>query len=411
MQMVLGFLLGYLFIATVLMPLYYRLKLVTIYTYLNERFGFWSYKTGAFFFLLSRVIGASFRLYVVAIVLHAFVFKPWGVPFWVITVFTLLLIWVYTFRGGMKTIIWTDTLQTLFMLLAVGISIYFIGKAMNFGFSDIVTVVKESEYSKIFYWDDWRDKKFFVKQFLGGAFIAIAMTGLDQDMMQKNLSCKNIGDAQKNMFWFSIILVIVNIVFLSLGALLYFYASSNGITLPEKSDELFPMLALQHFSSIAGAVFIIGLIAAAYSSADSAMAALTTSFYVDFLGLDKKTDVTGKFLKYRYATHLGFSFLILLCILLFHALNNRTIIDAVFSIAQYTYGPLLGIFCFGLFTRFNVRDKLVPMVCLISPIITFLINHYSAELFGEYQIAYELLIFNGMLTFAGLWFISKRKNA
>ena len=345
MQMVFGYLLGYLVIATVLMPLYYRMNLTSIYTYLQDRFGNSSYKTGAIFFLISRVIGAAFRLYLVANVLQMAIFDAWGIPFEMTVVVTILLIWIYTFRSGIKTIIWTDTLQTLFMLVAVGLSVYLISVDMNLSFSSLITTVKESEYSQIFFWEG---KQHFVRQFLSGAFLAIVMTGLDQDMMQKNLSCKSLGDAQKNMFWFSIVLVFVNLLFLSLGALLYMYADIHGISFT-KADDLFPAVALNGGLGIGvGVLFILGLIAAAYSSADSALTSLTTSFCVDLLGFDENAEL--KKLNKENCSF-GFSILLVVVILVFKAINDDSVIKSLFTVAGYTYGPLLGMYAFGLFTN------------------------------------------------------------
>ena len=402
MQMVLGYLVGYLVIGTVLLPLYYRLNLVSIYSYLESRFGFWSYKTGAFYFLLSRVIGASFRLFLVAGVLQLAMFGPWGVPYWITVLVTIALIWLYTFKGGIKTIVWTDTLQTLFMLLAVGVTIIYISKELDISASNLINSVYQSEYSQIFVWQ-WKSGNNFFKQFFAGAFIAIVMTGLDQDMMQKNLTCKNLGDAQKNMFWFSIILVIVNLLFLVLGALLYIYAQSNSVVLPNRSDDLFPMLALNHFNLFSGIVFLLGITAAAYSSADSALTALTTSFCVDFLGFEKEGVKNSK--STRTKVHLAFSIVLFVVIVLFRIINDESVISAVFKAAGYTYGPLLGLYAFGLFTQFRVKDKFVPWICIASPIICYCINVKSSELLWGYKFGFEILILNGILTFIGLWAI------
>jgi Na+/proline symporter len=405
--MVLGYLAGYLVIGTVLMPLYYRLNLVSIYTYLESRFGFWSYKTGAFFFLLSRVIGASFRLFLVAGVLQLVIFDTWGVPFWVSVLITILLIWVYTFKGGIKTIVWTDTLQTFFMLAAVVITIYLIGSELEISAKTMAVKVWNSDYSKVFFWD-WKGSNFFFKQFIAGAFIAIVMTGLDQDMMQKNLTCRNIGEAQKNMFWFSIVLVFVNILFLILGALLYIFAAERGIEIPVRADDLYPLLALNHFNLIAAIVFMLGLTAAAYSSADSALTALTTSFCVDFLNFDKFTEKKKRAIRIR--VHLLFSLLLFLTILIFRAINNESVISEVFKAAGYTYGPLLGMFGVGLFTKIEIKDRFVWIICLLAPLLSFLINEISPVLFGGYQIGFEILIINGLLTAIGLFLIIKRKK-
>lgn len=404
LQLVLGYLLGYLVIATILMPLYYRLNLVSIYTYLEQRFGFWSYKTGAAFFLLSRTLGAALRLYLVAGVLQLALFDALGVPFWLSVLITIMLIWVYTFRGGMKTIIWTDTFQTAAMLTAVGISIYLISDELNWSFQQLVTTVEESPLSQVFFWDV-KDSRYFVKQFLSGAFITIVMTGLDQDMMQKNLSCRNLKEAQKNMFWFSIILVIVNILFLTLGALLYIYAETKGIALPTRGDDVFPFLALNHFSAFAGIVFILGIIAITYASADSALTALTTSFCVDFLDFKNKPEQER--VRLRYLVHLGFSLLMLLVIVVFRVVNDENVITAVFKVAGYTYGPLLGLYSFGVFMKNRaVRDKLVPYICIVSPLLTYLISYNSKEWLWGYEFGFEVLILNGILTFLGLLSIS-----
>jgi SSS family solute:Na+ symporter len=393
MQMVFGYLLGYLVIATVLMPLYYRMNLTSIYGYLQSRFGNSSYKTGAIFFLISRVIGASFRLYLVANVLQMAIFDAWGVPFEMTVVVTILLIWVYTFRSGIKTIIWTDTLQTLFMLVAVGLSVYLISVDMNLNFTSLISTVKESDYSQMFFWEG---KQHFVRQFLSGAFMAIVMTGLDQDMMQKNLSCKSLGDAQKNMFWFSIVLVFVNLLFLSLGALLYMYAETYGISF-NKADDLFPAVALNGGLGIGvGVLFILGLIAAAYSSADSALTSLTTSFCIDLLGFDVDSGV--KEIKQRKLVHLGFSILLVLVILVFKSINDDSVISALFKVAGYTYGPLLGMYAFGLFTKLSVKDNWVPLVAVLSPLACYIIQLYIP--FG-----FELLILNGAITFIGLYLL------
>ncbi len=402
-QLVLGYLLGYGVIATVLMPLYYRMNLVSIYGYLEQRFGFWSYKTGAFFFLLSKIVGASFRLFLVAGVLQLSLFDAWGVPFWATVMFTIILIWLYTFRGGIKTIVWTDTLQTVFMLMAVITSIYLIKSELDMTFAGLVDTVTESRYSKIFFWD-WQSGKYFFKQFFSGAFIAIVMTGLDQDMMQKNLTCRSLGDAQKNMFSFSIVLVFANFLFLSLGALLFVYVESKGIPMPARTDDLYPMLAVNEFTVFAGTVFILGIIAAAYSSADSALTGLTTSFCVDFLNFaEKKEDIKKKT---RIRVHIAFSFILFLTILVFNAINDKSVISAVFTAAGYTYGPLLGLYSFGLFTKWNVRDRFVPTICVLSPILSYVINVNSEEWLNGYRFGFEILLVNGLLTFLGLLLVA-----
>ncbi len=400
-QVVLGYLLGYLVIAKVLLPLYYRLNLVSIYGYLEQRFGFWSYKTGSAFFLLSRAVQAAFRLFLVAIVLQTALFDSFGVPFWVSVAVTILLIWVYTFQGGIKTIVWTDTLQTSFLLIAVVTTIFIITKELGWGLSEAISEIQASELSKTFYFD-WGSAKFFPKQFISGALIAIVMTGLDQDMMQKNLTCKSLKDAQKNIFWFSVILVIANILILCMGALLYFYAEQNGITIPDRTDGLYPLLALNHLGTFAAVVFLLGIIAAAYSSADSALTALTTAFCVDFLNFDKKEEAEKK--RTRLKVHIAFSVILFLIILVFNAINDDSVINSIFRAAGYTYGPLLGLFSFGLLTKRSVQDKYVMIVCIMAPILSYVIDLNTGGWFGFFVLA-----LNGALTFLGLLMISKRE--
>ena len=397
-QMVLGYVVGYAIIGLLLLPLYYRLHLTSIYTYLEERFGYYSYKTGASFFLLSRTIGAAFRLFLVANVLQVILFDNYGIPFWVTVSITILLIWLYTFKGGIKTIVWTDTLQTLFMLIAVGVCIYTISNEMNI--ENLATYISSNKYAKIFFFEDISAGNYFWKQFLSGAFIAVVMTGLDQDMMQKNLTCRNLKDAQKNMFWFTIVLVIVNFFFLGLGVVLTDYSLKNG--LEAQKDQLFPIIATQGNLGIATALFfLLGLIAAAYSSADSALTSLTTSFSIDILEIDKKKDKNVQE-KTRKRIHVGFSILLILIILIFkYFIANESVIANIFKAAGYTYGPLLGLYAFGLFTKYNVKDKMVPIICLLAPILTFVTSYYSLNLFG-FDFGFFVLILNGFLTFIGL---------
>ncbi|RCS28304.1 sodium:solute symporter [Polaribacter sp. WD7] len=403
-QMVLGYVVGYAIIGLLLLPLYYRLHLTSIYTYLEERFGYYSYKTGASFFLLSRTIGAAFRLFLVANVLQVILFDNYGIPFWVTVSITILLIWLYTFKGGIKTIVWTDTLQTLFMLIAVGVCIYTISNEMNI--ENLVTYISNNKHAKIFFFEDISAGNYFWKQFLSGAFIAVVMTGLDQDMMQKNLTCRNLKDAQKNMFWFTIVLVIVNFFFLALGVLLTDYALKNG--LEAQKDQLFPIIATQGNLGIATALFfLLGLIAAAYSSADSALTSLTTSFSIDILEIDKKKDKNVQE-KTRKRIHVGFSILLILIILIFkYFIANESVIANIFKAAGYTYGPLLGLYAFGLFTKYNVKDKMVPIICLLAPILTFVISYYSLNSFG-FDFGFFVLILNGFLTFIGLSLYKKK---
>jgi len=406
-QMVLGYLAGYAVIAFVLLPLYYRLNLISIYTYLKERIGKHAYKTGAAFFLLSRTVGAAFRLYLVAMVLHVGIFQHWGASFGLTTFISLLLIWLYTARGGIKTIVWTDTLQTIFMLLAVVFTIWFIKDDLGWNWSQMSEHLAQDPRSQVFFWDDWKDKKFFWKQFISGAFIAIVMTGLDQDMMQKNLSCRTLRDAQKNMITFSWILLPVNWLFLTLGLLLYAYAEGHGIGLPAKSDLLYPTLAFSHFPWIAGLFFFVGIIAAAYSSADSALTALTTSFCIDILGFEQIKD-KKKQERLRRWVHVGITLLLWLVIMIFHRLNDESVINAIFTAAGYTYGPLLGMYAFGLLTQRRAIDRWVPWIACLAPCITWVIAQNSERWFNGYHFGYELLLINGLLCFVGMWAASRR---
>ena len=406
MQMVLGYVVGYAVIGLVLLPLYYRLNLISIYSYLEERFGYYSYKTGASFFLLSRTIGASFRLFLVANVLQLVLFDAFGVPFWLTVTMTILLIWLYTFKGGIKTIVWTDTLQTLFMLIAVGVCIYTISDAMQI--DNIFNYVAESDLSKTFFFEDANAGNYFWKQFLSGAFIAVVMTGLDQDMMQKNLTCRNLKDAQKNMFWFTLVLVVVNLFFLALGVLLTDFAQKNGID--AHKDELFPIIATQGSLGAATALFfVLGLIAAAYSSADSALTSLTTSFSIDILEIDKKKSIPEQE-KIRKKIHVLFSLVLITTILIFkYFIADASVIAKIFTFAGYTYGPLLGLYAFGLFTKLNVKDRAVPFICLLAPVATYFISFYSKEQLG-FDFGFFVLVLNGFLTFTGLLLFYKKKN-
>ncbi len=403
-QVVLGYIVGYFVIGSVLMPLYYRLNLISIYGYLEKRFGFWSYKTGAGFFLLSRSVGSAVRLYVAAGVLQIALFTPLGIPFEVSVLITIGLIWIYTFKGGVKTIIVTDTLQTVFLVTAVVLTIILISGELNLSFGGLVQTVKDNSMSQVFFWDG-NDPKNFFKQFISGAFIAIVMTGLDQDLMQKNLTCKNIGEAQKNMFWFTVTLVFVNFLFLSLGVLLYLFAQREGIAIPARTDDLYPMLALNHLGLVVGITFLLGITAATYASADSALTALTTSFCIDFMNVEKRPEVERS--RIKQVVHIGFSLLFYLIIIIFRQLNSKEVITAVFDIAGYTYGPLLGLYAFGIFSKRPVMDGFVPWICLASPVLTYIVNEHSAAWFGGYQFGFERLLLNGLFTFVGLWAVSK----
>jgi len=414
MQMVIGYMFGYAFIALVLMPIYYSLNLTSIYTYLEERFGFWSYKTGSAFFLISRIIGASLRLYLVAMVLHNFVFATWGIPFAGTVFISILLIWLYTFRGGIKTIVITDTFQTAFMLLSIGLMIWFLSTKLSTPISDLWSLIQTNDMGQVFFFEG--GKKWWL-QMLNGALIAIVMTGLDQDMMQKNLTCKDLPDAQKNMFSFSLILIVVNFIILCLGALLYIYIAQEGIAVPfemvdgEKvlrRDLLFPEVALNHSNALIGGIFILGLLAAAYSSADSALTSLTTAFCVDFLGMDKDQENRNT----RYAVHLGFSIILFIVIIIFRMYNDDSVIWEVFKAAGFTYGPLLGLFALGLFTDIRFKDHIaVLLVCIGAALLSFILNANSESWFG-YKIGFEILAINAVLTMAGLilWRLAAGEN-
>lgn len=409
-QFVLGNAAGFIIIATVLLPLYYRMQLTSIYSYIEHALGTWSYKTAAGIFLISRVIGSAFRLYLVVIVLQKFIFDSYGVPFAVTVLICLLLIWGYTFKGGLKTIIITDSLQTLFLVSSVFLSIFFICRSMNVSLFEAADMIKNSSYSKIFFFNDFMSSHFhFTKQFLGGLFITVGMTGLDQDLMQKNLSLSNIREAQKNMFSFTGVFVVINIFFLSVGALLYMYAAKNGITVA-KTDYLYPTIALQYLGTVPAIVFMLGLTAATFATTDSALTALTTSFCVDFLNFNKGKDVNSKkMVNIRHYVHVGFSGLMLLTIIVFNAINNDAVVSAIFKVASYTYGPLLGLYSFGLFmSSRQVRDKLVPFICIVSPAICFYLSTHSADLFG-YTFDNELILINGLITFVGLVITSSPK--
>lgn len=406
MMVVFGYLLGYATITTVLLPLYYKLKLTSIYTYLEQRFGFFSYKTGSFYFLVSRIIGASFRMYLIVNVLQIFIFDHYKIPFWFTVCLFMVLITLYTFKGGIKTIVWTDTLQTTFMLASLLITVYIILNRMDVNLPEMYQLISEKGYNKIID-ADWRSNTFYLKQFFSGMFITIVMTGLDQDMMQKNLSCRSLKDAQKNMTVLSFLFIPTNFIFMFLGASLFVYANAKGITLPEMSDNIFPEMAINHFGVFAGLVFFIGLIAAAYSSADSAITALTTSICVDFLGIKEKNQ-DKKVIKTRYIVNFFVSLTIIFVIILFREINNDAVINKLFTIAGYTYGPLLGLFAFGLFSKRSLKDKWVPLIALLSPVMSYLIDHYSTVLFNGYKFGFEILIVNGLLMIIGLLIISKK---
>ncbi|MBK6282042.1 MAG: sodium:solute symporter [Draconibacterium sp.] len=405
LQFIFGNIAGFWIVALVLLPLYYRLNLVSIYSFLEQRFGYYSHKTGSFFFLISKLIGAAFRLFLVAVVLQLAFFDAFKIPFALTVTVTIGLIWVYTFRGGIKTIVWTDTLQTLFLLSAVILTIVAISKSLGWNAGNFLNEIANDKNSKIFFWD-WRLGNNFFKQFFAGMFITIVMVGMDQDMMQKNLTCRNIKEAQKNMLVFSFSFLVTVFLFLCLGAMLYIFAGRNGIAIPQSTDDLYPLLALHYFGLPVGIAFLLGIIAAAYSSADSALTALTTSFSVDFLNVEKHDE--AKRLRIKKWSHLLFSALLILVIILFKAINNESIVVAVFRVAGYTYGPLLGLFVFGMYSKRKVIDKWVPFVAVISPVLCFFISKYSHIIFDGYEFGFELLILNGLITFLGLLSISKK---
>jgi SSS family transporter len=404
-EFIMGNLVGFWIVAFVLLPVYYRLNLISIYSYLDQRFGIYSYKSGSFFFLLSRTIGAAFRMYLVAEVLQLALFDAFNVPFGITVIISIFLIWVYTYRGGVKTIIWTDSLQTIFLLTAVILTIYSLFSYFGWSVNEAYQKINEHPFSRIFEWD-WKSGKNFFKQFIAGIFVTVVMVGLDQDMMQKNLTCKSLKEARKNMLTFSGIFVIVVSLFLLLGILLYIFAQNKGIAIPIKSDYLFPLLALNHMSLMVGVFFLLGITAANYASADSALTSLTTAFCVDFLNINKRRDEFKKSLLKR--THIGFSLLLFCVIMVFRIINNQSVVVAVFKAAGYTYGPLLGLFSFGLLTKKDVKDRFVPIVTIVSPFLAWAIDSWSEKLFNGYQIGFELIIINGAITFMGLLLIQKK---
>ncbi|MFA6127797.1 MAG: sodium:solute symporter [Bacteroidales bacterium] len=407
MQMVLGYLAGYQVIIWLLLPLYYKLKLTSIYGYLNQRFGYWSYKSGATFFLISRTIGSAARLFLVSAVLQLAFFDALHVPFAVNVLIFMGLIWLYTYKGGIRTIIWTDSVLALMFLTALTLTVIIVMKDLHLDWGGMIGQIRETGLGKIFFWEDFGDdRRHFIKYFIGGMFITITMTGLDQDLMQKNLSCKTLKDSQKNMAWFSFSLIPINLLFLTLGALLILFARSRNIEIPAASDSLFPMIATGGFlAPVVGVIFIVGLVAAAFSSSDSALTALTTSVTIDIL--DKENAPEAETRKVRNRVHLLLSLIFLLVILVFRAVNDRSIIDTIFTIAGYTYGPLLGLYAFGMFTHYSIKDKLVPGVVILAPVLTFLIQHFSKQ-WINYVFSFELLLINGLLTFFFLWLIRRR---
>lgn len=406
-QMVLGYILGYAIVAQVLLPLYYRGGYTSIYAYLEERFGWHGHKTGSAFFLLSRIIGCAFRLYLVALVLHTFILSQFGLPYWVTALVSIAMIWLYTVKGGIKTIVWSDLLQTAFMIAAALGALWFVASAIGTTTWDGIQKMSNSSFSQIFFFEQgWTSSNNFWKQFLSGILIVIVMTGLDQDMMQKNLSCKNLKASQKNMYSFVLVLVAVNFLFLLLGAGLYLYAEAFNVAVPERADLLFPTLALEHFPVALSVVFVLGLLASAYSSADSALTSLTTSFYLDIL--DKTEDDNQH---QRQLVHVGFSLLVFSLVVVFYYVMQTNAIDALLKAAGYTYGPLLGLFAFGIFTSRNAVGPWIPVIAVIAPVISYLIANYGSKLLGGYQFGYEILLVNGGLMFLGLCLISLKRQS
>lgn len=405
-QIVIGYFLGYLVIAYVLLPLYYRLNLTSIYNYLSTRLGFRSYKTGASFFILSRTLGATARLYLVVKILQDAILTSFGVPFWLTTLIILVMILLYTYEGGVKTIVWTDTLQTSGMLIGLLVCVWYILKAMNFSVSEGFRAISDAGYTNMFVTDP-SSKLFFLKQVLAGAFITITMTGMDQEMMQKNISVRTLKDSQKNMISFALVLMVVNLLFLFLGGLLYMYGKSVGVD--ATGDKIFPALALGHMPPAVSVIFIIALISALFPSADGAITALTSSFCIDILGIQRRTDINDtEKKKLRQRVHLSFALIFLFFVLVFYKINSSSMIGVILKVAGYTYGPLLGLFSFGILTRRQVMDRYVPLVAVIAPVICYLVDKYQASLFGGFEIGLELLILNGLLTFIGLWVISRK---
>ena len=413
-QVVLGYWAGYFVVAFVLLPIYYHQNLTSIYEYLQDRFGYNSHKVGALSFFVSRVLGASFRLFLVAIVLQQFIFDAWGLPFEITVILSVVLIWVYTHKGGIKTIVWTDTLQTLLMLTAVGLTLYQLGNTLNLNLSEILTENRFQNYTRTWVTGDLMVRNHFLKSFIGGVFITICMTGLDQDMMQKNLTCRSLKAAQINMVVFSLVLIVVTFLFLLLGAMIFLYAEQNQIMIPlmegsPKTDLLFPEVAINGGLGLGvGIIFILGLIAAAYSSADSALTSLTTSFCIDFLKLDEFSEDQQK--KIRKQTHLGMSLVLVVVVILFKYVLDRNVIDGLLTAASYTYGPLLGLFAFGIFTPFQIQDRRVWIIVILSILLIVLVGNLSPESLGGYEIGYELLPLNGLLTFLGLMLIRQKKT-
>ncbi len=405
LQFVMGNVVGYWLVAGFLLPVYYRMNLISIYSFLGERFGKYSHKTGSFFFILSKLIGAAFRLYLAAGVLQIAFFDAFNIPFYVTVIVSIALIWVYTFKGGIKTIVWTDSLQTLFIVGAVVLTIIIISRSMGWDFGTMTREIGASPLSDIFTWD-WRSGNNFFKQFFSGIFITLVIVGMDQDSMQKNLTCKSLREARKNMLVFSIAFIVTVFLFLCLGALLYLYAGNLQLQLPAHSDDVYPWLAFNKLGMAVGIAFLIGVIAAAYSSADSALTSLTTTLSIDFLKAEQLTE--ERRVKVKTRSHLAFSILLILVILAFRAVNDQSVVVAVFTVAGYTYGPILGLFLFGLLTKRKINDRWVPLIAVAAPALSYLISANSEKWLGGYTFGFEILILNGLLMISGLYIISKK---
>ena len=407
MQTVFGFFFGYLVVAHVLLPMYYRLNLTSIYSYLGTRIGVQTYRTGAFFFVLSRMLGTAAKRDLVCLILPPYVFGPMGIPFWAIAAGSVALVWVYTHKSGIKTIVWTDTLQTFCLIAALISIIYFTIQKLDTGDGGIMTMIGNSPHSRVFVFDDWMSRQNFFKQFLSGIFIVIVMTGLDQDMMQKNLSCKNLREAQKNMYCYGFSFIPLNLLFLCLGILLLTLAGQMNLALPEVNDDILPLFATQgYLGQTVLVLFTIGIIAAAFSNSDSALTAMTTSVCVDLLRTDKNVEEVA--LRRRGKVHITLSVMLVFFICLVETLNSKSVIDAIYIIASYTYGPLLGMFAFGLFTRRRTRDRWVPFIAVASPMLCYALDRFAMQSYG-YKFGYELLMLNGMLTFAGMYALSSKE--
>lgn len=407
LQFVFGFFFGYLIVAQILLPVFYKKNLTSIYTYLGDRFGNCAHRTGAWFFIIGKIIASAAKLYVVALVLHNFVFSQWGLAFPLTVVMTVFMIWLYTFKNGIKSIVFTDVLQTVVMILTLTVIIFIVLQKINLSFAEIFNKMIASNKTQIFVFNDWSSRQNFVKQFLSGIFIVVVMTGLDQDQMQKNLTCRNLNEAQKNMRWYGAAFVPVNLLFLILGFLVLIFAEEKGISLNHViADNILPLIIKSSLGNFALLMFVVGIFASALNSADSALTSLTTSFSIDILNVEQKNEVRAE--KIRKMTHIGFSFVLVAVVLLFGMLNSKSVIDALYTIVSYTYGPLLGMYVFGLFTKRKTVDKAIPLIAIAAPIICFFINLLTVRLFN-YAFGYEILLLNGMITFAAIWIASYKK--